>query len=545
MINESRVLFKELLEADLFINSKILTNQETLFNPITSTNVMLDVDVLNWISQEGQVILTTGQMFKTLDLEAQGELIKALSQKRVAALLVKVKPYIEEMPAETLAMCNAYNIAVLDLDYNISFTEVFSVVYQLMYEKQTNILKRVETLHKDMMNVVVSGGNIDDVLRSILKTIPSPVFICDYYFEDTYYVRSAFEKEYQLLHDNIEGIHLESKNAKLIRDRALVKEEELERLIIPIFVKNQVYGHIVAYGKQEPITHYDQLGLEAASNIIALEFLKKISVQEVENKYKVEFFDDLVSLDEIKRQKAVERAQNFRFSENGNYVMLNIHVSAKSGVEETEKLLKASYLAELICKDMGRVYMILNKGEGVYILLMLKEGEDRSVVGRYAKGIYEVLKLKLKKQQIKIGVGRIYKGLSNVYKSLQDASKAAEGAKHYMPEDVVAFEDMGVYKVLSHQAIKAEAESFLRETIEPLMQYDSRKDTELVKTLEVYFQCNGNLKKMSDMLYTHYNTILYRLTRIQEIIPYQLEDEEQRYALQTALKVHKILKNQP
>lgn len=544
MINESSVLFKELLETDVFSTSKLLTNQDTLLNPITSTNVMLDADVLNWISQPGQVILTTGQMFKTLTPEAQADLIKALSEKNVAALLVKVRPYIDEMPMDTLALCNAYGIAVLDLDYDVSFTEVFSIVYQLMYEKQTNILKRVETLHKDMMNVVVSGGNIDDVLRSILKTVASPVFICDYYFEDIYYVRSAFEKEYQLLHENVESIHLESKNAKLIRDRAVVKEEEFERLIIPIFVKNQVYGHIVAYGKNESITHYDQLGLEAASNIIALEFLKKISVQEVENKYKVEFFDDLVSMDDVKRQKAVERAQNFRFSEHANYVMLNIHVTTKSGVDESEKLLKASYLAELICKDLGRVYMILNKGESVYILLMLKEGEDRNIVSRYTKGIYDVLKLKLKKQTIKIGVGRIYKGLSNVYKSLQDASKAAEGAKRYMPDDVVAFEDMGVYKVLSHQAVKSEAEAFLKETIEPLMLYDSRKDTELVKTLEVYFQCNGNLKKMSDLLYTHYNTILYRLTRIQEIIPYQLEDEEQRYALQTALKVHKILKNQ-
>ncbi len=541
MINESNVLLRELLEVALFSKSKLLTEEKTLNNPITSCNVMVDREILNWIGQDGQVILTTGQMFKEMHINAQKELFRALHEKQVAAIFVKVTPYLKALAKETVDLCNAFGIAVLDLDYDVSFTEVFSVVYQLMYEKQTNILKRVETLHKDMMNVVVSGGNIDDVLRSIQKTIPSPVFICDYYFEDTYYVKSAFEDAYTMLHENIEGIHLESKNAKLIRDKAVLKSSEVERLIIPIFVKNQVYGHIVAYGKDEAITHYDQLGLEAASNIIALEFLKKISVQEVENKYKVEFFDDLVSADDVKRQKAVERAQNFRFSEHAHYVILNIHVTSKSAVDESERLLKAAYLAELICKDLGRVYMILNKGESVYILLMLKEGEDRTVVDRYSRGIYDVLKLKLKKQQIKIGVGRIYKGLALVHKSLQDAVKASEGAKNYLPGDVVAFEDMGVYKVLSHHAIKSEAEAFLKETIEPLMLYDSRKDTELVKTLEVYFQCNGNLKKMSDVLYTHYNTILYRLTRIQEIIPYKLEDEEQRYALQTALKVHKIL----
>ncbi len=543
MKTESNVFLSEVLALKLFGTSKLLTQMDAGIKPVSSVNVMLDREIVQWIGEDGQIVLTTGQMFEGLSETEQVDLFEALVEKKVSAVFIKVAPYIKAVPPKVVEICNALGLPLVDLNYEVSFTEIFSVVYQLMYEKQTHILKRVETLHKDMMNVVVSGGNIDDVLRSIHKTIPSPVFICDYYFEDTYYVKAAFESDYGMLYENIESIHLDSKNAKMIRDEVVVKEETFERLIIPIFVKNQVYGHIVAYGKTESITHYDQLGLEAASNLIALEFLKKISVQEVENKYKVEFFDDLISLDEIKRNKAVERAQNFRFSEQANYVILNIHVTAKSGQDESEKLLKAAYLAELICKDMGRAYMILNKSDSVYILLMLKEGEGRTVVQRYAKNIYEVLKLKLKKYQIYIGVGRVYKGLTQVFKSLQDALKAAEGAKSYLPEDLVAFEDMGVYKVLSHTAIKGEAELFLKETIEPLIVYDARKDTELLKTLEVYFQCNGNLKKMSDVLFTHYNTILYRLTRIQEIIPFTLEDEEQRYALQTALKVHKIMRS--
>jgi len=47
---------------------------------------------------------------------------------------------------------------------------------------------------------------------------------------------------------------------------------------------------------------------------------------------------------------------------------------------------------------------------------------------------------------------------------------------------------------------------------------------------------------MSESLYTHYNTVLYRLSRIQEIMKIDLEKEEHRFAAQTALKVHKIMK---
>ena len=542
MINESNVLLKEVLELPLFSSSKLLVGESALNNLISSVNVMLDTTIVEWIGQDKQMILTTGQMFEKMPVEEQIELFRELNARKVAAVFIKIAPYIKQLPQEVLNVCGDMELPIVDLDYEVTFTEIFSTVYSAMFDRQSAVLNRVENLHKDTMNVVVSGGNIDDVLKSIQKTIASPVFIRDYYFEDTYFIKQAFEDDYALLYENIEGIQLDGKNSKLIWDMVPFKDREIERLIIPIFVKNQVYGHIVTYGKERPISNYDKLGLESTSNIIALEFLKKISVQEVENKYKLEFFDDLISYDELRRNKAVERASNFRLSEHAYYVLMDINVHSKNAPEETEKTLKIAYLIEMICKDMGRSYMILNKSDRLYLLIMLKEGEGTAVVKKYVKYIYDVLKSKMKKYQTQVGVGRIYKGLNQVHKSLQDATKALEAAMRYIGEDVVFFEEMGIYKILSNPNIKNELEIFFRDILEPLVVYDGRKDTELVKTLEVYFECNGNLKKMSEHLYTHYNTVLYRLTRIQEIMKIDLEKEEHRYAAQTALKVHKIMK---
>jgi Regulator of polyketide synthase expression len=542
LINESNVLLKEVLELPLFKTSKLLTEHEDFNMQVTSVNVMLDKEIIDWIGQDGQLILTTGQIFEKVSVKEQIELFKAIAEKNVTAVFIKITPYIEALEPEVIKVCSELNLAVVDLDYQVSFTEIFSTVYSLMFARQSAVLQRVENLHKDTMNVVINGGNLDDILRSIQKTITSPVFIRDYYFEDTYFIKKAFEDDYALLYENIEGIQLDGKNSKLIWDTVTFKEREIERLIIPIFVKNQVFGHIVTYGKDYAISNYDKLGLEATSNIIALEFLKKISVQEVENKYKLEFFDDLIALDEVRRQKAIERASNFRFSESANYVIIDVNVSSKQTIDESEKALKAAYLIEMICKDMGRAYMILNKSDRIYVLIMLKEGEGATTVKKYVKYIYDILKSKMKKYQTQIGVGRIYKGLNQVHKSLQDAIKALEAATYYIEDEIVLFEEMGIYKILSNSAIQTELEIFYKDILEPLALYDKRKDTELVKTLEVYYECNGNLKKMSEHLYTHYNTVLYRLSRIQEIMKIDLDKEEHRYAAQTALKVHKILR---
>lgn len=542
MVNESNVTLKEVLELPLFQTSKLLTEHENLSMPVSSVNVMLDTQIIEWIGQDGQIILTTGQIFLKVSASEQIELFKEIAEKNVTAVFLKVTPYLEALDPEVIKVCSELNLAILDLEYEVSFTEIFSTVYSQMFARQSAVLERVENLHKDTMNVVVNGGNLDDILRSIHKTITSPVFIRDYYFEDTYFIKKTFEDDYALLYENIESVQLDGKNSKMIWDTITFKEREIERLIIPIFVKNQVYGHIVTYGKDRAISNYDKLGLEAASNIIALEFLKKISVQEVENKYKLEFFDDLISFDEQRRSKAIERAANFRFSENASFVILDVNVSGKPSGDDGEKALKAAYSIEMICKDMGRAYMILNKSDRIYVLVMLKEGEGAQTVKKYVKYIYDILRSKMKKYSTQVGIGRIYKGLGQVHKSLQDATKALEAATYYIEEDIVFFEEMGIYKILSNSAIKSELEIFYKDILEPLALYDKRKDTELVKTLEVYFECNGNLKKMSESLYTHYNTVLYRLSRIQEIMKINLEKEEHRFAAQTALKVHKILR---
>ena len=76
----------------------------------------------------------------------------------------------------------------------------------------------------------------------------------------------------------------------------------------------------------------------------------------------------------------------------------------------------------------------------------------------------------------------------------------------------------------------------------PLDQHDLQRNSGLIKTLTVYFECNGNLKQVSKELYTHYNTILYRMERIEEITGLNMKVSEHRLNLQIGLKIRYILK---
>lgn len=537
-MNAMDLTLKEVLEFPLFETSKRLT-QGVPRAGVSSVNIMLDKEILNWIEQDGQILLMTGEILEPMPLDRQIALFKAVAAKGVVAIFIKISPYLDALHEDLVSACNELKVQLLDLDYRVSFTDIFAQIYDGKFKKQNAILRRVETLHKDTMQVMTNGGGIEDILRSVHKTIDAPIFVRDYYFENTYYLKDVFQEDYEHLFENIESTHLEGKQPKIIWDRIAYKGKEIPRLMVPVLVKNKPFGHVVMYGRENEISNYDKLGLEATSNIIALEFLKTISVQEVDNQYRVEFFDDLISGDPMRRAKAIEKAQSFRLSEHSNYVGMELRLTGKSNADRN---LKLTYLIELICKDMGRPYMIVNRAEHIYLLLPMKEGETIETARQYGQRILTFLAGKIKRQAIHVGIGRIHKGLCLLYKSITEAEKALDAALHYMGAPLMAFDDLGIYKIFSQEAVREELSLFYADMLGALQRYDARKETELVKTLEAYFACNGNLKKMSQMLFTHYNTVLYRLGRIQAIADIHLEDEEQRYAVQTALKIGKVLR---
>lgn len=132
---------------------------------------------------------------------------------------------------------------------------------------------------------------------------------------------------------------------------------------------------------------------------------------------------------------------------------------------------------------------------------------------------------------ISIGIGRAYPDTADLWKSCSEAKRAA-GCGSVGGVRVHYFEDMGVYRFLSCDTLQNELQSFYTETLKVLVDYDRDHDSELVRTLQTYFKCGGNLKKLAEELGVHYNTVAYRIQRIKELARRELR--QRRPASQSA-----------
>jgi purine catabolism regulator len=101
--------------------------------------------------------------------------------------------------------------------------------------------------------------------------------------------------------------------------------------------------------------------------------------------------------------------------------------------------------------------------------------------------------------------------------------------------------DLGVYQLILSLNDREKLLDFCKQTLEPLLKYDMSQHADLIKTLEAFFACHGNLSQTAEMLIVHRNTLLYRMNRINEIADIDLNRPEIRLALHLALTIRRLL----
>lgn len=89
-------------------------------------------------------------------------------------------------------------------------------------------------------------------------------------------------------------------------------------------------------------------------------------------------------------------------------------------------------------------------------------------------------------------------------------------------------------RLLERLARSTDLEPFGR-LVEPVAARDREKGSDLVRTLRVYFAVGANASAAADQLFLHRNSMLYRLSRVEELTGLDLKDPRAGLALRLGL----------
>jgi purine catabolism regulator len=140
-----------------------------------------------------------------------------------------------------------------------------------------------------------------------------------------------------------------------------------------------------------------------------------------------------------------------------------------------------------------------------------------------------------------IGTGLSCSGIAGIRKSYGEGSYALKvGERLFGDSRMYSYENLGIYRLLFETKNANNLRAFYADVLEKLELYDREHRSNYMDTLELFFRCNGSYTCMAKTQFLHYNSIVYRMERIQKILQIDLEDEEARLNVQLGLKIRKI-----
>jgi DNA-binding PucR family transcriptional regulator len=138
-----------------------------------------------------------------------------------------------------------------------------------------------------------------------------------------------------------------------------------------------------------------------------------------------------------------------------------------------------------------------------------------------------------------VGIGPTTSGAQH----LADAGARARWAARVLRDAEVGattavehIEDLGIYALLFDHHRAAELHEFALRRLGPLLDYDRRHRSDLIPTLRELFR-QRSLTEAAATLHIHISTLKYRIGRIEAILDRSVEDWDNVFHLELALRV--------
>ncbi|MCU1430518.1 MAG: transcriptional regulator, CdaR family [Actinomycetia bacterium] len=321
--------------------------------------------------------------------------------------------------------------------------------------------------------------------------------------------------------------------------RTAVREQTLERARLagaPIRVGDQVIaianpqldvlGVLVLIDPEVTAGEPEFIALEHGATVLAMELARLRTIAETELRLGRDLVEELLA--GIDEEQTVSHAQAL------GYDLWRPHrvVIAECTSEriDGEAFFNAVRRA---ARDLG-VGSLLASRNGSVVVLSDADGnweEFRSMLDGGSKPT-----------DVRVGVGSGCDEPSEFPRSYREAQLAlhlqeSSGAGG----QATTFDELGVYRILAEARDLAGVEAFVQSWLGALIDYDTKKGSELVHTLDVYLEHGGNYDASARALNTHRNTLKYRLQRIREISSRDLNNADTQFNLQLATRALRTL----
>jgi purine catabolism regulator len=171
--------------------------------------------------------------------------------------------------------------------------------------------------------------------------------------------------------------------------------------------------------------------------------------------------------------------------------------------------------------------------------LLLSEN-DRIVVALGVADVHALVDL-AQRLPVHVGLSAPRQSLLQASVALREALWALQYGERSSGSAISSFDGRGLSWTSWLPSDQAALAQLVGSTLGPLVDYDQKRDAQLLESLRVYFQFDGRLQAAAQHLHIHKHTLAYRLKRIEELTGRDLDSLGDKAQLWMALAAQDVI----
>ncbi len=534
---------EEIRKLTLPLSTHVLSGEGLLDRPVSWTTVIHPEDDIASKSVQQRELILIAPVSNPPKAHSDSELVNWASRAGVSAVV-----FCGPVSTTALAESKSRALPIMALPVDARIREVEKSIISLLVNRKGKIERRGPQIYRQLTQISSRNEGMDGLLAAMARLTKKTVIVHD---KRLHPLSHKLQPEFAGIWDDIEFFLKKQDNLPVeLHDRHRVVEVDppvlmqalpvsgVARLVAPIIATSLGRGYLSIIGRESDLDEIDQLVCEHGAAACALEMAKQKAVNETEKRLRGTFLDRLL-LGDVSQQEAIRQGERF------NHKMTRTHVAlVLSWRGENQPSLRRleTIVNAVIAQQQAAALVWMRSREGEVVVFHATDFEDPidhslSLSDAFCQEINQQYPL----NRVAIGLGQVARAVNVWRSSYSDAVQAKELAERLQTDIPLYIGDLGVYQLILSLSEREKLADFCDLTLGTLTEYDARQKADLIKTLEAYFNCHGNLSQTAESLIVHRNTLLYRMNRINEIAGIDLSRPETRLALHLALTIRRLL----
>jgi len=437
----------------------------------------------------------------------------------IGALLAthrKVRPF---PPAEVSLLTSFAAHAAIALENARLFEKTESALAEVdeanrQIRAHSESVETAASAHDRLTDVLLNGGGVQEVATVLADLLGGSLVVLDPDGHKLAQVGTPL--------DLSEG-SLAAAEDEARRTGHSVKLAGSEGYVAAVLAGSEHLGTLVLHGMAKPLEPVDRRTVERGALVTALVLLFARSVAEAEERVHGELVSDLITGRDTDASRLRQRARRHRVDLDQVRAVVAASVEGLDrhrGIQLTARL--AGELNGLGGEQSGRLVLVA-PGDPLEVGRQLQEA--LTAAGGTAT----------------VGVAATGPGADAVSSAFLEASRCLTTLLTLgRAGEVSDVTGLGLAQLVLGQGGPDELDAFIRSLIGPLLDYDARRGTALVETLDAWFASGTKPAEAARILHVHPNTIAQRLERIDKLIGPRWRESSHALDLQFALRLWKL-----